>query len=155
MFKLTDVVFKYVSVALLIACFGMGVTIYIQSQTIKSKDDKINDLATQVADITVKLNTVININKNLNAAIETQNTAIKKLESDKKALDERLTVAVSDVKKVRFEYQKRIDEMLKEPVSNDCNDSLNWLRIKAPELSIMPLPGEPEKETPKETPELN
>ena len=138
MFKLTDVVFKYVSVALLVACLGMGVTIYIQHGTIKAKEDKINDLATQVADLTVKLNAVIKINEDLNVAIDTQNKAIKQLESDKKALDERLTRAVNDVRKVKAEYQKRIDELMLEPVSNDCNSSLNWLRIKAPELSIMP-----------------
>ena len=138
MFKLTDVVFKYVSVALLVACLGMGVTIYIQNGTIKAKEDKINDLATQVADLTVKLNAVIKINEDLNVAIDTQNKAIKQLESDKKALDERLTRAVNDVRKVKADYQKRIDELMREPVSNDCNSSLNWLRIKAPELSIMP-----------------
>ena len=138
MFKLTDVVFKYVSVALLVACLGMGVTIYSQNGTIKAKEDKINDLATQVADLAIKLNVVIKINEDLNVAIDTQNKAIKQLESDKKALDERLTRAVNDVKKVKVDYKKRIDELMREPVSNDCRSSLNWLRVKAPELSIMP-----------------
>ena len=139
MFKLTDVVFKYVSAALLVACFAMGVTIYIQNGTIKTKEEKIDNLATQVADLTVKLNAVIKINENLNTAIDTQNKAIKQLEADKKALDARLTRAVADVKKVKAEYQKRIDELMSEPVSDDCNASLNWLRNKAPDLSIMPL----------------
>ena len=155
MFNITDVVFKYVSAALLIVCLGMGVTIFSQNQTIKSKDDKITSLAADNATLTVNLNTAVSINKDLNKTIEVQNTAIKKLEAEKKALDGRLIKADENAKKVKAAFQKRIDDLLREPVSNDCDSALNWLRIKAPDLSVMPVIEQGEVKFNGQPPQIN
>ena len=135
MLNLTDKVFKYASAGLLVACLSLGAFSFYQSMKLDVKDAKIEALEAQLSETAVKLEVAININKGLNTTIETQNKSIKELGEKKLELEARLNKASIDATALRAKYEKRIKEMLSSPVSNDCNESLSWLRTKAPELS--------------------